>query len=369
MFSSAYSRRDIISFFQISIEEIKYLLARFHPGEYSDTFIIKLKMVAHLAEQAFGLSLKVSYLDEASEYHKLVDILDDIYLQIADYRMRSKAGSYGFLVSAEFEAMIDKLGLVDERLKTMKIVCKHPRSRNYVKHHKEGHCWVDKNGFRMRTPIKVLSQEEKEEEEEEEEEEESAEDRFERNQRLIKRYSKRSSLFAPSHEAYYPSHNDTHTHIVAELSAEQKALEEKNKEFIHQAKIHIKQLENLQNMNPLSTDDRIRLQCNKITELYNYLLLHTEFVATKNTYRNYSNRADSKKHSFMQIVIKKCVQLAQQITDKYNELRSMKLRANPDLRKAKVDALATLEKVKQAYSEYYVKHPYENEPLADLLSI
>jgi len=352
MFSSAYSREAIISFFQISLKEIQSVLARFQPGEYIDLFIIKLKMMAHLAEQAFGLSLKVSYLDETLEYHRLVDTLDNIYLQLADYRMRYKAYCYGNLVLAEFDEMIDKLGLLDERLKTMKIICQRPRSRNYVKHRKEGSCWVDEHGFRMRTPFKSLPQEDKEEEEEDEDE--SPEDRFERNQRLIKR----SSLFAPS----------PHHQTFPELSAEEKAFEEKHTAFKLQSKEYIKEFNILKTMDPLSTD-RICLQCYKIAEFYNYLLQHAEFVATKDDYRNYSKRPNSKKHSFMQVVIKKCVQLAREVTETYDKLRTMNLRANPELRKAKANALAILEKVKQVYAEYYVKHPFESEPLADLLSV
>lgn len=365
MFSSAYSREAIISFFQISLKEIQSVLARFQPGEYIDPFIIKLKMMAHLAEQAFGLSLKVSYLDETLEYHRLVDTLDNIYLQLADYRMRYKAYCYGNLVLAEFDEMIDKLDLLDERLKTMKIVCQRPRSRNYVKHRKEGSCWVDEHGFRMRTPVKALPQEDEEDEEDEYQDNESAEDRFERNERLINR----SSLFAPSHEgyeAYYQSQNKTR--IVPELTTEEKALEEKNKEFILQSKKYINEFNNSKMLDPLSTD-KMLFQCHKIAEFYNYLLQRAEFVATKNTYRNYSKRPNSKKHSFMQVVIKKCVQLAREVTEKYDELRAMKLRANPELRKAKANALAILEKVKQVYAEYYVKHPFESEPLADLLSV
>jgi hypothetical protein len=235
-----------------------------------------------------------------------------------------------------------------------------------VKHRKEGSCWVDEHGFRARTPLKALPQEDKEDDKEDDKEEDKDEsvcsedtvDRFERNERLIKRYSKRSSLFAPS----------PHHQTFPELSAEEKAFEEKHTAFKLQSKEYIKEINILKTMDPLSTD-RICLQCYKIAEFYNYLLQHAEFVATKDDYRNYSKRPNSKKHSFMQVVIKKCVQLAREVTETYDKLRTMNLRANPELRKAKANALAILEKVKQVYAEYYVKYPFESEPLADLLSV
>ena len=170
---STYSRSAIISLLKETLSQLREFSGQFLPCEPGDQFIIRLKMMENLARLAFNYSIKVSYLNECMEYAHMAEMLDDVLLQLRRANVRYKASSYGGIVTREYESMHDALDLIDERLKTVRVVCFNSRSRKVSKNSKfvdneniyevrhsdrksktpykrEGSCWVDENGYRKR---------------------------------------------------------------------------------------------------------------------------------------------------------------------------------------------------------------------------
>jgi hypothetical protein len=87
-------------------------------------------MMRNLAQTALNHSLKVSYLDEQKEYAPMADLLDDVYLQLPRKNLQFRQFIYRSAVSTEYDSMCSVIDLMDERLKTVRIVCNSRRRRN-----------------------------------------------------------------------------------------------------------------------------------------------------------------------------------------------------------------------------------------------
>ena len=111
-----------------SLRELYQLTKSFRGKEKSEVFIVRFAMMKSLAKDALAYSLKVSYLDERREYKIIADILDNIYILISRSELRRIARKYEDIVLCKFDAMYEVLGMIDERLKTVRIV-----SNRYVK--------------------------------------------------------------------------------------------------------------------------------------------------------------------------------------------------------------------------------------------
>jgi hypothetical protein len=111
-----------------SLRELYQLTKSFRGKEKSEVFIVRFGMMKSLAKDALAYSLKVSYLDERREYKIIADILDNIYILISRSELRRIARKREDIVLCKFDAMYEVLGMIDERLKTVRIV-----SNRYVK--------------------------------------------------------------------------------------------------------------------------------------------------------------------------------------------------------------------------------------------
>lgn len=104
--------------------------------EPSDAFIVRIQMMKNLIQIALNYSLKVSYLEEQKEYVPMAELLDDVYLQMPRKNLQSRQRIYRNIVSEEYDSMRSIVDLMDERLKTVRIVCNSRRRRTSAKKNK-----------------------------------------------------------------------------------------------------------------------------------------------------------------------------------------------------------------------------------------
>ena len=104
-------------------------------GDRAETLIVRFNMMKYMAKEVLGSLLKVSYLDEQREYVSIAELLDDIYLTIRKTGIKKIVRKCDDFVQCKFTALYDALGMIDERLKTVRVV----RHRVYNDAHKHSH--------------------------------------------------------------------------------------------------------------------------------------------------------------------------------------------------------------------------------------
>jgi hypothetical protein len=124
---------------EIVIQSLKILREMCEGNNYyepSDAFIVRIQMMKNLVQIALNNSLKVSYLEEQKEYVPMADLLDDVYLQMPRKNLQSRQSIYRNTISEEYDSMRSIVDLMDERLKTIRIVCNSLRRRTSAKKNK-----------------------------------------------------------------------------------------------------------------------------------------------------------------------------------------------------------------------------------------
>jgi len=359
---NSYSRSEIISLFKKSLSQLRELSGQFLPFELVDSFTIRLKMMENLARIAFNYSIKVSYLDERKEYAHIAEMLDDVILQIRRTNIRYKASSYGFLVTREYEAMQDALDLLDERLKTVRVVCfdkRRDRNINFINKPEPrvtdneiettyvsecGCCYVDKNRYRKHDLYAVESTS-------------PVNESSDSDGSMTKQFNKinvkntNATLSAPA---------------PAPSSPEEIAVKnESEKDFIEFTKITKIHLDQLASFSKDTTDnnhseEKLTLQCNVIVDLFNLVIDSIETISSEPRCRKIQSNIG---YSFMQSCIRKCAHLYNEIADKYDSIRRKNKRADPVLRAAKIEAMTTLQKADLVLCKYYTERPFEKESI------
>lgn len=117
---------------EIVIQSLKMMRELCEGNNYyepSDAFIVRIQMMKNLVQIALNNSLKVSYLDEQKEYVPMAELLDDVYLQMPRKNLQSRQRIYRTTVSEEYDSMRSIVDLMDERLKTVRIVCNSRRRK------------------------------------------------------------------------------------------------------------------------------------------------------------------------------------------------------------------------------------------------
>ena len=293
------------------------------PYPQGTQLFIYMKTLEHLAQQAFAYSLKVSYLQE-DHYQSAVEWLDDILLEQSRMNIRGKVSSFGYMMSEQYQQILDILGLIDERLKTIRIVCENSRSRRYkVRRQPKSSCWVDENGFRVRTPPNRME-----------------------------------TVSATAYDVPASAQEVPFVPVqVVPLPAEYIQFKQQVMQYLQTAA----QFNNRQS----ETNECLINQCQNIEQLYNYLVTNIEYVSKEPQFRKYRKFGGD---SFMQVCIRKCVDIAEEINRKYDRLRKVNVRSDPTMRSAKISALATVENAKNILCKYYTENPVENETVETLLT-
>ena len=361
----SYSRSVIIALLKESLSQFRELSGQFMSFELADSFTIKLKMMENLARLAFNYSIKVSYLNECTEYTHMAEMLDDVILQVRRTNLRYKASSYGFLVTREYEAMQDALDLLDERLKTIRVVCFNRLDRKVSKNSKfadnedirysdrkgktpykrEGSCWVDENGYRKRNlyPCELPNVNDSDPE-----------------YKIGRREAKLRD--------FYGSNDSGSETKVPEkvLSAKTPEQIEANNKFTEFAKIIKDHLRNFYNYtNEYNAEVRLIMQCKESTVLFKLIADEIDYISSDPRYRIKQKNGG---YSFMQICISKCSKLYAEIAAKYDSFRRANKRINPTLRAAKIEALSTIQNAKRLVHKYYIDRPVEKETIEYIIA-
>lgn len=301
------------------------------PYPQGTQLFIHMKTLEHLAQQAFAYSLKVSYLQE-DHYQSAVEWLDDILLEQSRMNIRGKVSSFGYMMSEQYQQILDVLGLIDERLKTIRIVCENSRSRRYKikaprRRQPKSSCWVDENGFRVRTPPNRME-----------------------------------SVSATAYDA--PASAQEVPFVPAQEQVQVVPLPAEYIQFKQQVTQYLTAAAQFNNQQS-ETNECLINQCQNIEQLYNYLIANIEYISTESKFRKYQKYGGD---SFMQVCIRKCVDIAEEINRKYNRLRKVNARSDPAMRSAKISALATVDAAKKILCKYYRENPVENETVETLLT-
>lgn len=420
-----YSRVTNIELIVQSLRRLRELCEGSNHLELSDAFVIRIKIMQHLAKLAFNYSLTVSYLCEQKEYAPMADLLDDVYLQLPRKNLQHVSNDYRKIVSVEYDALLSSIDMMDERLKTIRVVCftrrncqKPRRQRRQRKHAKRSNTAPadhvkptqdedeDQCSYLMNTRARIYDDYDSDDYVNHDDdilpptvtrlpikkskreyyqrrpvlEEYDAE--TSRNMSIRKYESKMNSAKTLSDintGSYYlpiTKTSDIHAescsvpmsnlHFKPVYSNEFEEFKTKVQSYINMMGQYYTWSSKL-----YIVDITVRLfaQCKTGQELFEYILLYANFIAQHPILRASSNTAaNGRKRSFMQVLILKCVQLSKEINDRYDEIRKTQRRANPGLRSAKSSCLSAIKNAQIALCENYNKYPFEHETLQELLA-
>jgi len=127
-YSTANSRKMIVRLAICSMNEL-YNLAKttLKSTVSAETLIVRIGMMEFLAKEVIIHLLKINYLDEKKEYVPIAELLDDVYIVLKKCNIKD---------DTKYTAMYDALGMVDERLKTIRVVyqsvSKNPKSLTLI---------------------------------------------------------------------------------------------------------------------------------------------------------------------------------------------------------------------------------------------
>ena len=361
-----YSRETTIELLIQSLYRMRDLCEGSNHLELSDAFVIRIKTMAHLAQLAFTYSLKVSYLEEQREYAPMADLLDDVYLQLPRKNLRYVPFMYRNIVSVEHDKMRASIDLMDERLKTIRVVVLNRyRRRTPTKQYAtktttnvpvKSQCWVDSNGYRVRTQPGLTSAS--------------------------------KSIPLPDPETPISKRNRTLVALNTDLDIDSVAapvpavptvptptVRVPTPTFSSQVRIFKKAIQMclvyLDNTNTKGTQeyalnrvDKLVGQCEHIIKITDNVMNNLDLFERCEAFRS---KSPYTKSSFMQTVIYKFNQLIDEVNDHYDYIRNLQLRADPNLRKIKNVCIQELHTAQDALCKVYESSPYEIESLRDVI--
>ncbi len=319
---STYSRSSIIALLKESLQQLRNLSINFRPYELGDSFTIRLNMMKCLASLAFNYSIKISYLDECMEYADIAEILDDVLLQMRRCDIRYRSSTYGYLVAREYENMQDALDLFYERIKTIRVVCVN---RHYRR--------VSKNSLFARSEDETLKNRYSERQNIRNDGNSITD---ENNETTDSRFSKFSEII--------------NTHLKAVIYNNEPTTDEN---FILQCRDE-----------PIP-DEHFILQCKDITGLFTLFIENVEYISYNPRFRMY--RKDGN-YSFMQVCIRKCIQIYNELSIKYANIIGNSKDPKPELFAAKKEAMTAIQEAEHILCKYYTENPVENETAEDLIA-
>jgi hypothetical protein len=299
----SYSRSDNIALFIQSVKQLNSLCKQFSPKELGHKFIVRVKMMEMLAQQAFKYSIAVSYLKD-SEYSLVAEKLDDVYLHQSRQYIRNVASSYGSLATRDYDSMRDALDLIDERLKTVKVVCykKRPYKFSAKKH---SALYTKKSGLNP----------------------------------FANEFVPKNSL-NPLAKEWTPSEQQK-----MEKTPEEKETNKKCEDFNRKINVLILTLHELRMNANIGPETKLITQCEYLCELFTYI---TENIEVLKEPRYHKRTSAQLSDGFVKILLKKITQFIKDINQIYDKLRCEKLRSNPALRAIKIKALESIKRAQKS---------------------
>jgi hypothetical protein len=343
----------------------------------------------------------------------MANLLDDVYLQLPRKNLQYVSNDYRKIVSMEYDELRHAIDMMDERLKTIRVVCFNRRRTHVVQsktktqkktatktQHKSvsdskvsASCWVDANGYRTRTPPDQVKQ--------------TNDDSY--DEYLACYYEQYGNQKIPHYVTIeekdyytYPSNVNTSrepfstvpsnvvpSHVIdstkpkepvlskEEILTRQKELVtrlvEKRQEQTHliDFKSKIKSYtNNIQKITMVKSPDyisdpteRFIQQCTYVEQLFKYILDHAEYLSQCETLRSQQKHS----YSFIQTCIRKCIEFTEEINTKYDAIRKQTTRSNLALRSAKTTCLSVMNDAKLELSKKYVSNKVEPESLEHVL--
>ena len=319
---SAYSRHSIISLMSESLIALRKLSKRFNRNDNLSNaypFIVRIKVMENLAQLAFTYSLKVSYLNEQKEYALLAEYLDDVQLQIRRANVQYTASRFGEQVVREYESMQDAIDRMDERLKTIRVVCFSKRNRS--------------RGRRNRKVSNVEP---------------------EKTEKYVRVRTPALYTTLPQTPVFHTQDPETAKQI------------EKNKQFNTKFSESIQKLSELNADFPTETnkEESLILQFREVSTLFNTIIENIELIAKGDEYRK---KIGCNGLTFFQICIGKCYEFPIQINNRYEKVRRENARSNPELRSLRNETLNIIEKAKELCLQYYNEYPVEEETVEEVV--
>ena len=303
-----YSYSDNIALLGQSVKELYRLCKQFKTKENGEVFIVRVKMMEMLAQQTFKYSIAVSYLKD-TEYAKVADILDNVYLYLSRVDVRNMASQYGSIATHEYDVMCGALDLIDERLKTVKVACYGKRR-----------CLPKK----IVAPKRVSSLNP------------LAKDWVPKTQSTQKEWTLKG-LLNPEAKEWMPT-------PLPEKTPEQKETDKKCASFNTKINALVLTLHELNGMNDVyDPETKLTMQCGHLRDMFNCITENKE-ILNDPRYHQPTSKTTIYKCSFIEISLIKADTITNEINGIYNRLRNSKPRANPSLRAIKIEALESIKR-------------------------
>lgn len=105
----------------------------FSRDESKESFVVKTKIIGHLVDLANSTALKLSHLEEETEYAPLAERIADIYLKQSRVRLDRMSRSWGGCIARNYGAIVKALRQFEDHIKTIKISCKNVTVRSQIK--------------------------------------------------------------------------------------------------------------------------------------------------------------------------------------------------------------------------------------------
>ena len=337
---NSYTRDQTITFMIEYLRKMKQVCGEMHRTDERFNLAVKMNIVKYLAQQAFILSLKVSYFDEHSEYAIAAELLDDVYLRL----------SRSMISDSE---MRESLDVLNERFKTIKVVC-----------------WKCKDRRRRRNkPVVVIPRVKEEECNLWTGSGSDSDSDPEYGSRVI------NPVPAPTPVKEYATHSykkidvplipEPPVKINAQMLEGETAEDfDLRKEFTAGFQRRINDFHRARALNKVELTPRLIEQFKSIIGMFDYTGNHAEYIAKTSSYRRIRKETGL---SFMQVIILKCVSLSREVEVFYDQARRSNLRANPMLRDLKHRTLTKISETLDLLSNLYQEYPVESQSLESIL--
>lgn len=377
---NSYSRAANISFVVESLKQLRELSEELHQSDNRAEFVVRLKTMENLARLAFNYSLKVNYLNEKTEYMRMAELLDDTILQLSRGFSHYMAMNYGHLVVREYDLMREAIDLMDERLKTVRVFCYGRRNNRRNRNgRRQGNCWVDENGYRMRTPYReeqepITSPEEQKAKcacsirkwfdctvcDRQEDEDLDVVEEGEVVEDLVKRKC------ACSVRKWFDCTvcddvSAVHTVYAADMKPAQTKCDEANpdqtkcNELKSELMKRIRSIQVVSGYMFLGKVNRFFEQCYAIKDMFALLENNAKLLSTEPSFRK---KAEANRGSLMQICISKCTKMVNDLESIYEKFD---VPEKQKTLKIKCDTIEYIKYVKYILCKYYVQNPIEPE--------
>lgn len=283
------------------------------PFPQRDTLISRIKILKSISRETLEASFKFSYLNE-TDYQCIVEWLDNIYIQNNRRNIIYYVSKFGVYMSDLYDEVIETLGQIDERLKTIRIVSSRNRLRNYNCNYNGIASISNKNNITYEIAKPIIQ--------------------------------KPDRAILPTVISLV---NNLPTHVKDENLFDffKKRMLEIIKEF---TEINI-----LWEGLKIEKPEKLMKQCKIIAKLFTYIKDNAEYISTSPIFIKELGIKKPEYNNFCELCIYKCKFLTNDINETYDKMRRESKRSNPELRETKSIALKILDLTHKELCKYQKK--------------